>query len=30
MKSVPIENGSHLKINIDGNINNPKIIFSNS
>jgi 3-oxoadipate enol-lactonase len=30
MKSVPIEKGNHLKINIDGNINNPKIIFSNS
>ncbi|MDA0763931.1 MAG: alpha/beta fold hydrolase [Proteobacteria bacterium] len=30
MKSVPIENGNHLKINIDGNVNNPKIIFSNS
>tara|TARA_B110000971_G_C19859440_1_gene430956 strand:- start:79 stop:873 length:795 start_codon:yes stop_codon:yes gene_type:complete len=30
MKSVPIENGNHLKINMDGNINNPKIIFSNS
>ena len=30
MKNVHIENGNHLKINIDGNVNNPKIIFSNS
>ena len=30
MTNVSIENGNHLNIKIDGNIELPKIIFSNS